>query len=130
MFSVDTQYDPVSDTVQLAAVFGPQSNPVGCLKLLLSLARLAQTSSTLTVTQVPGSLLDCPGMSAGIDEDLLRAFPRRLLVREYQLTMKAAENGNFNDLPIDIAGVTLTRSERVAGGAYRHGEDSLDRNPS
>lgn len=51
MFSVDTQYDPVSDTVQLAAVFGPQSNPVGCLKLLLSLARLAQTSSTLTVTQ-------------------------------------------------------------------------------
>ena len=48
---VDTKYDPVSDTVRLVAEFGPLSNPVGYLKLILSLARGAQQFGIQTATQ-------------------------------------------------------------------------------
>jgi hypothetical protein len=48
---VDIKYDPVSNTVRHVAEFGPLSNPVGYLKLILSVAKGAQQFGILTVTQ-------------------------------------------------------------------------------
>lgn len=50
-YFVDISFDPVSDSVQIAAVFGPLSSAVDWLKLILFLAKNAQECTTRTSTQ-------------------------------------------------------------------------------
>jgi hypothetical protein len=60
---------------------------------------------------VPGSLLIQHGLDA-IDESLLEALPTELLIREYDLHIKALDNGN-----LESRDFSSPRSERVDRGA-------------
>src|SRR5208282_1061385 len=79
---------------------------------------------------VPGSILDTPRLSDGFDDGLLKVLPERLLEREYQLHIKAALNGNFDNLSLEPPIEPTFGSKRPDRGPDRDGEDLLNRNPS
>jgi hypothetical protein len=62
---------------------------------------------------VPGSLLIQHGLDT-IDESLLEALPTDLLIREYDLHIKALDNGNLE--PRDFSAPRSERADRGADG--------------